>query len=135
MRQLTPAQNKPSTARRPRRRARPDITATRRNGTLKYGFGLNAEQEISKDIGVFGRLDGSGKPTWYVATCTLSGVTCAGSLLRTTGPAFGPTFNSGQVQAFTAGTISVNFTDGNNATLNYTVGSVTASKTITRQLF
>jgi high affinity Mn2+ porin len=34
----------------------PDITATRRTGTLKYGFGLNAGQEITKDIGVFGRL-------------------------------------------------------------------------------
>ena len=34
----------------------PDITATRRNGTLKYGSGLNFEQEISKDLGVFGRL-------------------------------------------------------------------------------
>src|SRR5439155_26407243 len=30
--------------------------AIRRNGTLKYGFGLNAEQEVSKDIGLFGRL-------------------------------------------------------------------------------
>ena len=34
----------------------PDITATRRNGTLKYGVGFNIEQEITKDIGVFGRL-------------------------------------------------------------------------------
>ncbi len=34
----------------------PDITATRKNGTLKYGFGVNAEQEIKKDIGVFARL-------------------------------------------------------------------------------
>jgi high affinity Mn2+ porin len=34
----------------------PDITATRRNGTVKYGFGLNAEQEIANGIGVFGRL-------------------------------------------------------------------------------
>jgi high affinity Mn2+ porin len=34
----------------------PDITATRRNGTVKYGFGLNLEQEIAKDIGVFSRL-------------------------------------------------------------------------------
>lgn len=34
----------------------PDITATRRNGTLKYGFGLNMEQELTKDLGVFGRL-------------------------------------------------------------------------------
>jgi high affinity Mn2+ porin len=34
----------------------PDVTATRRNGTLKYGGGLNFEQEIGKDIGVFARL-------------------------------------------------------------------------------
>lgn len=35
---------------------RPDIFATSRAGTLKYGFGLNLEQEIGKGIGVFGRL-------------------------------------------------------------------------------
>ncbi len=35
---------------------RPDVTATRRNGTLKYGFGVNAEQELSSDLGVFARL-------------------------------------------------------------------------------
>lgn len=34
----------------------PDVTATRSPGTLKYGFGVNAEQEIREDIGVFGRL-------------------------------------------------------------------------------
>ena len=34
----------------------PDITATRRNGTLKYGTGVNFEQEITKDFGIFGRL-------------------------------------------------------------------------------
>jgi high affinity Mn2+ porin len=34
----------------------PDITATRRVGTLKYGFGVSADQEIVKDVGVFGRL-------------------------------------------------------------------------------
>ena len=34
----------------------PDVTATRRVGTLKYGFGVSADQEIAKDVGVFGRL-------------------------------------------------------------------------------
>jgi high affinity Mn2+ porin len=34
----------------------PDVTSTRRNGTLKYGFGLNIEQELTKNIGVFARL-------------------------------------------------------------------------------
>ncbi|PYT16999.1 MAG: carbohydrate porin [Acidobacteria bacterium] len=34
----------------------PDVTATRRPGTLKYGFGVSVDQEIAKDLGVFGRL-------------------------------------------------------------------------------
>lgn len=38
------------------RQAEQDITATRKPGTLKYGLGLNVEQKISGDAGVFGRL-------------------------------------------------------------------------------
>jgi high affinity Mn2+ porin len=34
----------------------PDVTATRRIGTLKYGFGINLEQEITEEIGLFSRL-------------------------------------------------------------------------------
>jgi high affinity Mn2+ porin len=34
----------------------PDIIATRQQGRRKYGFGLNFEQEITADVGVFGRL-------------------------------------------------------------------------------
>jgi hypothetical protein len=36
--------------------ATPNIIATRRQGRHKYGFGLNAEQQITPEIGVFGRL-------------------------------------------------------------------------------
>jgi high affinity Mn2+ porin len=34
----------------------PDVDATRRPGTLKYGFGLNLEQELTKNVGAFARL-------------------------------------------------------------------------------
>lgn len=34
----------------------PDIISTRRQGRHKYGFGLNFEQEITSQLGVFGRL-------------------------------------------------------------------------------
>ena len=34
----------------------PDIVSTRRQGRHKYGFGLNFEQEIAADVGIFGRL-------------------------------------------------------------------------------
>ena len=33
----------------------PDVTATRKQGTVKYGFGFNFEQEVSGDIWAFGR--------------------------------------------------------------------------------
>jgi high affinity Mn2+ porin len=34
----------------------PDVTATRMPGTIKYGFGFNALQEISADFRLFGRM-------------------------------------------------------------------------------
>jgi high affinity Mn2+ porin len=34
----------------------PDVTDTRLAGRIKYGFGLNAEQEVATDTNVFGRL-------------------------------------------------------------------------------
>jgi len=82
--------------------------------------------------------DSAGKPVWYVApNCNVNASQdgCTGTLYRTTGPAFGPTFDHMQVQVFTAGTVSLTFSDANNATLSYTVNGVSASKVITRQLF
>jgi high affinity Mn2+ porin len=35
---------------------RPDVVATRQTGRLKYGAGISADQQITKEIGVFGRL-------------------------------------------------------------------------------
>ncbi|HUP03141.1 MAG TPA: carbohydrate porin [Bryobacteraceae bacterium] len=47
----------------------PDVTSTRRVGTLKYGFGVSADQEIAKDVGVFGRLGwNDGKTESFVFT-------------------------------------------------------------------
>jgi high affinity Mn2+ porin len=65
----------------------PDVTATRRNGTLKYGFGVNLEQEIAKDIGVFGRLgwnDGKTESFAFTAIDRLAtgGISVGGSRWR-----------------------------------------------------
>lgn len=38
----------------------PDVTAHRKQGRVKYGFGLNAEQELTQDLRVFGRLGWNG---------------------------------------------------------------------------
>ena len=60
---------------------------------------------------------------------------CAGDLYRTVGPAFGSAFDPAQVHPTAAGTVSVDFSDADNATLSYTVGGATATKAIARQLF
>jgi high affinity Mn2+ porin len=47
----------------------PNILATRAPGNVKYGFGLNAEQELTDDIGVFARLGwNDGKTETFVYT-------------------------------------------------------------------
>jgi carbohydrate-selective porin OprB len=65
----------------------PDVTATRRVGTLKYGTGLNVEQELTKDIGVFGRFgwnDGKTESFAFTAIDRLvtGGVSVTGSRWR-----------------------------------------------------
>lgn len=65
----------------------PDVTATRRPGTVKYGFGINTEQEITKDIGFFTRLgwnDGKTESFAFTAIDRLAsgGVSVTGSRWR-----------------------------------------------------
>jgi hypothetical protein len=104
-------------------------------GLAESGWGMAITQQFNTIFLAWYVYDATGKPMWYVATCTLNGTTCAGDLLRTTGPPFGATFDASQVHSFVAGTVSVDFTDGNNATLSYTVNRVSGTKNITRQLF
>lgn len=66
----------------------PDISATRREGRHRYGFGLNMEQEITNDIGIFGRLgwsDGHNEAFCYTEddrTLQIGGVVKGGSWRR-----------------------------------------------------
>jgi hypothetical protein len=99
------------------------------------GWGMAIAQQFGIAFLAWYVYDSAGKPSWLVATCPMSGSSCSGALYRTTGPGFGPTFDASRVVATAAGTIAVNFTDANNAVLSYTVDGVTATKTITRQIF
>ena len=62
----------------------PDVTLSRKPGTLKYGFGISADQELTKDVGIFGRLgwnDGKTESFAYTAIDRLAtaGVSFKGS--------------------------------------------------------
>ncbi|MGA8026287.1 MAG: carbohydrate porin [Bryobacteraceae bacterium] len=67
--------------------ATPSVVDTRKIGTLKYGFGINMEQEIAKDVGVFTRLgwnDGRTESFVFTAIDRLasSGVSITGQRWR-----------------------------------------------------
>jgi high affinity Mn2+ porin len=58
--------------------AQPDIAAVHRAGTLKYGFGLNVEQEVAASIGVFGRLGWNDGKTQSFAFAVIDRLASAG---------------------------------------------------------
>ena len=100
------------------------------------GWGMAIAQQGGVMFLAWFVYDANGKPTWYVASnCTVSGAGCSGPLFKTTGPAFGPTFDSTKVQVSQAGTVSLTFSDANNGVLSFTVGGTTSTKSITRQTF
>ena len=100
------------------------------------GWGMAMAQQFGNVFLAWYVYDATGKPFWYVApSCTVNGSSCSGTLYRTTGPAFGPPLDPTKVQAFAVGSALVSFVDANNAVLSFTVDGVTATKTITRQLF
>jgi high affinity Mn2+ porin len=71
-----------------------DLGSTRRPGTKKYGFGLNAEQEITRDIGAFARYGWSdGKTEAWAFTqidrAVSGGISLQGRLWKRTGDNIG----------------------------------------------
>jgi hypothetical protein len=60
----------------------PDVSAIRKPGTLKYGFGMNFEQELTKDLGVFARLGWSDGKTEDFAFTAIDRLANAGVSLN-----------------------------------------------------
>jgi hypothetical protein len=97
------------------------------------GWGLLVSHQFGVMFLAWFVYDANGNPVWYVASdCAVTGSGCTGTLFRTTGPPFGPTFNPSLVQVFRVGTITLNFSDANNGVLTSTISG---TKSITRQLF
>jgi len=62
--------------------ATPDVTAVRHTGTLKYGFGVNIEQQVSRDVGVFTRLGWNDGKTQDFAFTAIDRLASAGVSVR-----------------------------------------------------
>jgi high affinity Mn2+ porin len=109
-----------------------DLAATRRPGTKKYGFGVSAEQEIARNIGVFGRYGWSDGKTeaWAFTQIDRSvsgGISVQGRLWKRTGDNIGVAmvrnYLSGDDRSFlAAGGLGFIIGDGR---LNYAPESIT----------
>ena len=100
------------------------------------GWGVNITHQDDKLFATLFTYDASGRATWFVMSDggRLANGNFAGPLYRTSGPVF----NASPWVAATAtqvGTMGFTPSNGNAATLSYTLNGITVSKQVTRQTF
>ncbi|HTS22247.1 MAG TPA: hypothetical protein VMN79_10615 [Casimicrobiaceae bacterium] len=101
------------------------------------GWGVNFAHEGDTIFATWFTYDLDGTPLWLVAIAakTAPGV-YAGTLYRTTGPAFSAVpFDPANVVSTAVGNATLTFTDGNTGTFAYNVNGIAQVKAITRQVF
>ena len=107
-------------------------------GEVESGWGVNVAHQGDILFVTWFTYDTDGSQMWLVGPDLrrTTGNNYTGPLYRTTGPAFDSVpFNPSAIAATTVGTATMNFTDTNNGTFNYTVNGVSQSKPIVRQVF
>jgi hypothetical protein len=100
------------------------------------GWGVNVIQQGNTLFLTFFIYGSDNKASWYVASSvpdTTGNLVFSGALYQTTGPWFGTTFNPSAVGVKQVGTVTFTVKSIADATLSYTINSVTISKSITRQ--
>lgn len=102
------------------------------------GWGLNVAHQGDIVFGTWFTYGANGNGVWFVlpAGAKTGPRTYAGTLYRTTGPAFDARpWNGNAVAVTPVGSATLAFTDADNGTFTYTVEGRTASKAITRQVY
>jgi len=101
------------------------------------GWGINLEHEGDLIFVTWFTYDVNGKPWWLAMTASLmSDGTYRGTLYETRGPPFSATpFDPAAVVVMPVGSGTLAFSDRDNGTFSYTIGSVMQSKAITREVF
>ena len=102
------------------------------------GWGLNIAHQGDVLFATWFTYDAQGRGMWLVMSELRSqpGNVYSGAIHRASGPAFNAVpFNPEQVSLELVGSATLTFADEANGTFRYTVGSVTQTKAITRQVF
>jgi hypothetical protein len=106
-------------------------------GEAESGWGANFTHQGDVIVLTWFTYDADGKPLWLITVMNRqpSGA-YQGPLKTVTGPAFNAVpFDPAKVVRTTVGSATLTPADGNHVKFDYTVGAVTQSKQITRQLF
>jgi hypothetical protein len=106
-------------------------------GGAESGWGINLAHQSDTIFATWFTYDADATPLWLSVTAPkVSPGIYRGDLIRTQGPAFSAVpFNPDLVKRTVVGNATFTFTSGNAGTFAYTVGGVTQTKTLTRQLF
>jgi hypothetical protein len=102
------------------------------------GWGLNIEHQGDILFITWFTYDGGGQPMWFVGSDLekTGNATYSGALYTTAGPPLAAQpWDPSRVTRMPAGNATLAFSDDANGTFTYTVGGVTQSKAITRQVF
>jgi hypothetical protein len=104
-------------------------------GDMQDGWGINIAQQGRMLFATWFSYDAAGKDTWFVVPGgAWSGSAFTGDLYATTSSAWlGTSYSPSSFAPVKVGSMTLNFTDQGWATMTYTVGGVTQSKTIVRQ--
>ena len=106
-------------------------------GGSESGWGINLVQQSNIIFATWFTYDLDGSPLWLSMTApNLAPGVYAGTLYRTTGPAFSAVpFNPALIATMPVGTGTLTFANGNSGTFAYTVNGVSQVKPITRTVF
>ena len=100
------------------------------------GWGATLTQQSSIMFGTMFVYDAAGSPTWYTVSCTISGATCSGDMLRFRGGT-APTmpWNGSGLNSTKVGTMTLTFSSNDAGTMSYTIDGLGSTRQITRQIF
>jgi len=101
------------------------------------GWGINFAHQGDTIFATWFTYDSAGKAYWLSMTAAKTAdKTYTGDLIQTSGPPFDAVpFDGSKVGRTKVGTGTLSFTDGDNGSFRYTVGTATQTKAITKQLF
>jgi hypothetical protein len=106
-------------------------------GEMQSGWGVNIAQQGRMLFATWFSYDAQGRDTWFVLPSgTWSGSSFTGDLYATTSSAWlGTDYSPAAFVPVNVGSMTLDFTDQDWATMTYTVRGVTQSKTIVRQSY